>query len=371
MRSPTCAISNTSFTPGQDTGLMLLTPTPFNLPYRTVTDGWDTHKPFLPPIFGTYATGGTLTDIQQSPVTDYLETTFQVPIKTFIDAVIVPKIVTGVMIQSRNYSPPLRSQQFIPGTATAITAKAIVQHEALFSPDKVRMGALHTWNKTDQIIEYLAVAGFTPITLKKASFNGYTLEIKGRQIIISNGDNFMKQITIPLRVRKTLSFILEIFGLTTGIWPCYPEDKWEKMSLFNKMTGMFYRKDLVDAGLPLVSKYMIYEAELEYMTEEETTVSTVSRLNALGVRTDDQQTALERIKRTYVDSFREFSVNLTDFETRAEFGLKERKEWLDVKFVLKGLRKPLAPSAKDDDLIPEVTDFQNLAKAVHKAAFNS
>lgn len=87
----TCGISSGSISGGERTGMVLIEPRKYKHLNKWFREAADAHIPVAPPVYGTYDDYGKLVDIERSPVVDYLESRYRLPITTIMDCTQVDK----------------------------------------------------------------------------------------------------------------------------------------------------------------------------------------------------------------------------------------------------------------------------------------
>lgn len=80
-----CGISGASINDGERTGMVPIIPQKFKYMSKWFFGGCDRYIPVSPPIYGEYNDYGNLTNIEPSPVVEYLEQAYGMPIETLLE----------------------------------------------------------------------------------------------------------------------------------------------------------------------------------------------------------------------------------------------------------------------------------------------
>lgn len=86
-----CGISGASISSGERTGMVPIIPQKFKYVSKWFFGGCDRYIPVSPPIYGIYNDYGNLNNVEPSPIVDYLEQTYGMPIEIVLKCMQVDK----------------------------------------------------------------------------------------------------------------------------------------------------------------------------------------------------------------------------------------------------------------------------------------
>lgn len=240
-----CGLSGLEITPITKVGLVFLTER-----LTTLSPGKSSFKdnpflenrPLLPPIYGEYSDGsrGSIINIQQNVATRILEEYFSLPIENIVE--ILTSSHWSAYGHRSNYS--------------------VVKN---FHPNLGKMGILENFLEAkDSLSDYLAAFGFREKSENVYSFREYNVvfNVEANQILITCGARILKTAKTTGVTSNLAEKTLEGFGAATGLWPGYPEETWEQITLLKNLYGMFYRKDVFDNLIKVLDQEEFYQKDV-------------------------------------------------------------------------------------------------------------
>lgn len=228
--SSSCGISNLSVNPGDEVGLVFLekqkyTPARSRLGQGAYISESEIYEAFLPPIFGTYDDTGSLSNIASSKTVEIYESIFNKPIEKIADC-----------ISRRDGVYQANSAIFTHFFPWNRLDSGAASDEILFD-DLVSLG--FGYEQQDEYDEYF----FGDFSFQYKSQNDDRGIINGSGIISNIVDEKYLIDWIPI---TDLADFLEVFGNATNVYPGFLPEDYERISLLNRLEGMFFHKDIFD-----------------------------------------------------------------------------------------------------------------------------
>lgn len=204
------------------------------------------YLPVTGPIYGKYDDYGSLTDIETTPTTLFLEELFNKPITD---------VVSGITNSRSVYSSFSEINKiYKPDTFPELT----------YDQDK---------NK------YLPLFGFTEEKKNKKVYNyrGYQLDESKAVLTTPRGS----EIKLPGLAISSLESTLQIFGEHTGMWPGFAEENWNRITLLYQLGGMFYLPDFIEPVKTILEEDFLYKNANSRLIKawEETTTYLADKTN--------------------------------------------------------------------------------------------
>lgn len=227
-----CGISNLSINEGEKAGFVLLAPSVTHRSNRDVARrlqiySTDFFEPFLPPVFGIYDDYGRLASVKSSVTTDVIESIFQKPAQSFINAVGPER----GLYDSSNELTELYVSKDILSKIDVWGAPASATFFALgFEATEPGVGFSEAFIYEDFRIQ-------NRISKASGELGGDSLWTVDR---VSDG----KVLIADRPGYSGLYPVLDDFARVTGVLPGYPKDSWSIVKLACKLSGMLILEDV-------------------------------------------------------------------------------------------------------------------------------